>query len=63
MNLRWNEEQLKSMVIIEVDYTEVDNGLLLWWHVMLQNQLKYYNVNAKKKSFGNDSSDAIKSCF
>ena len=37
------------MVIIEVDYTEVDNGLLLWWHVMLQNQLKYYNVNAKKK--------------
>ena len=49
---------------MEVDYTEIDNGLLLW-HVMLQNHQKYYKVNAKiwKELFENDSSDAIKSCF
>ena len=34
------------MGYIEVDYTEIDNGLLLWC-MMLQNDLKYYNVNAK----------------
>ena len=52
------------MVYTEVDYTEIDNGLLLWC-MMLQNHLKYYKVNAKKlkKAFGNDSSDAIKSHF
>ena len=33
-------------VCIEVDYTEIDNGLLLW-RMMLQNYLKYYKVNAK----------------
>ena len=33
------------MVYIEIDYTEIDNGLLLW-RMMLQN-LKYYKVNAK----------------
>ena len=35
-----------AMVWIKVDYTEVDNGLLLW-RMMLQNHLKYYKVNAK----------------
>ena len=52
------------MVYTKVDYTEVDNGLLLWC-MMLQNHLQYYTVNAKiqKKAFGNDSSDAIKSHF
>ena len=34
------------MVYTEVDYTEVDNGLLIWC-MMLQNHLKYYKVNAK----------------
>ena len=49
------------MVYIEVDHTEIDNVVLLW-RIMLQNHLKHYKVNAKieKKSFGNDSSDAIK---
>ena len=41
LNLRWNEEKLNAMVYIEVDFTEIDNGLLLW-HMMLQNHLKYY---------------------
>ena len=35
-----------AMVYIEVDNTETDKGLLLW-HMMLQNHLKYYTVNAK----------------
>ena len=49
------------MVYIEVDHTEIDNVVLLW-RIMLQNHLKHYKVNAKieKKSFGNDSSDVIK---
>ena len=34
------------MVYTEVDYTELDIGLLLWC-MMLQNHLKYYKVNAK----------------
>ena len=29
------------MVCIEIDYTEIDNGLLLW-RMMLQNHLKQY---------------------
>ena len=29
MNLRWNEEKkLNAMVYMEVDYIEIDNGLL-----------------------------------
>ena len=49
---------------MEVDYTERDNVLLLWC-IMLQNHLKYCEVNAKikKKLFENDSSGAIKSYF
>ena len=31
---------------MEVDYTEIENQLLLW-RMMLQNRLKYYKVNAK----------------
>ena len=33
-------------IYMEVDYTEINNGLLLWC-MMLQNHLKYYKVNAK----------------
>ena len=52
------------MVYIEVDYTEIDNGLLLG-RMVLQNHQKYYKVIAKilKRSFKNNSSDAIKSYF
>ena len=34
------------MVYTEVDYTEIDNGLLFWC-MMLQNHPKYYKVIAK----------------
>ena len=46
MNLRWNQEKENAMVYVEVDYTEIDNRLLLG-RMMLRNHLKYYNVNAK----------------
>ena len=35
-----------TMVYIEVEYTEIDDGLLLW-RMMLQNHLKYYKIKAK----------------
>ena len=52
------------MAYLKIDYTEMDNGLLLW-SMMWQNHQNYYEVNAKiqKKSLGNDSSDSTKSCF